>query len=93
MSMAGDGTAGSFGPLGSAGTVSRVGDTQMGAGEADTSESVGAMGSAASEGGNKFFIEPIKIYFLIWSVAHLRHNIVVSARAMADTVVGLLLSC
>ena len=52
MSMAGDGTAGSFGSLDRAGTVGRVGDTQMGAGEADTPGSVGAMGSAASEGGN-----------------------------------------
>ena len=50
--MAGNGTADNFGPLSSAGIVDRVGDTQMGAGEADTSGSVGAMGSAASEGGN-----------------------------------------
>lgn len=50
--MAGDGTVGSFGPVGSAGTVGRVhvADTQMG--EADTLGSVGAMCSAASDGGN-----------------------------------------
>ena len=39
-----------LGPIGSAGTVGRVADTQMG--EADTLEGVGTMCSAASEGGN-----------------------------------------
>ena len=50
MSMAGDGTAGSFAPVGSTGTVGRVADTQMG--EADALGSVGAICSATSESGN-----------------------------------------
>ena len=41
-----------------------------------------------------FFSEPIKIYFLIWSVAHFMppDDIVVSAEAMADTVVAFVLT-